>query len=231
MPVLLLRPGMSPAFPADPLSMRPEDSGLVALGGALERQTLLEAYRKGIFPWEGSDPIPWFSPDPRAILVPRAFRSSRSVRRLGRREGIRVSFDEDFDAVIRACASVSREGQPGTWITPALRASYLDLHRHGVAHSVEVWRDEELVGGLYGLAMGRAFFGESMFHRVDDASKLALWELCQRLHGAGYRFIDCQQDTSHLRSLGSVVVPRLRYLRLLEEALAHEDRWPLVMQR
>ena len=225
MPVILTRPGLSPAFPADPLTIRPDPSGLVALGGRMDRNTLIEAYRKGIFPWEGTHPIPWFSPDPRAILVPRAFRWGRSVRKLSRRAGVRVTFDTHFEAVIEACATVPRLGQQGTWITPMVVDAYTDLHRQGIAHSVEVWSEDVLVGGLYGLAMGRAFFGESMFHRIPDASKLALGALCQRLHPAGYRFIDCQQDTPHLRTLGSVVVPRLRYLRLLEEALDHEDRW------
>lgn len=227
----VLRPGMSPAFPPDPLLLRPLEGGLVALGGHLDRDTLLEAYCKGIFPWEGTDPIPWFSPDPRAILVPRAFRAGRSVRKLSRRPGVEVTIDRDFSAVIAACAGVPRPGQTGTWITPAVVAAYTDLHREGIAHSVEVWERGELVGGLYGLAIGRAFFGESMFHRRSDASKLALGHLCGRLHPAGFRFVDCQQDTNHIRSLGAVVVPRLRYLRLLEEALDHPDRWPAVVSR
>lgn len=227
----VLRPGMSPAFPADPLTLRPLEGGLVALGGRLDRDTLLEAYRKGIFPWEGTDPIPWFSPDPRAILVPRAYRWGRSTKKLARREGVAVTLDQAFPQVLAACATVPRPGQPGTWITPPVVAAYTDLHTEGVAHSVEVWERGELVGGLYGLAIGRAFFGESMFHRRPDASKLALGHLCRRLHAAGYRFVDCQQDTDHIRSLGAVVVPRLRYLRLLQEAVDHPDRWPAVVAR
>lgn len=229
MPVLLLRPGLSPSFPPDPTVLRPERDGLIALGGDLTPEVVLEAYPKGMFPWEGTDPIPWYSPDPRAILVPRAFRWGRSTTRLASRPGIRVTLDQDFAAVLAGCATVARRGGHGTWINDRVTRVYGALHARGVAHSVEVWRDGALIGGLYGLAQGRAFFGESMFHREPDASKLALGWLCGRLHAAGYRFVDCQQDTPHLRSLGAVTVPRLRYLHLLGEALAHEDRWPAVV--
>ena len=200
----------------------------MALGGDLAPATLIEAYSKGIFPWEGSPPIPWFSPDPRAILVPRAFRASRSLQKVARQERYRVSTDQAFDEVVAACANAPRRGDPGSWINHNIQVAYGELHLQGHAHSVEVWDNDELVGGLYGLAIGRAFFGESMFHTRPNASKLALWGLCKRLHYAGYRFVDCQQETGHLRSLGAVAIPRLRYLRWLEEAVGHEDRWALV---
>ena len=209
--------------------IRPDPTGLVALGGDLHPEVLLEAYSKGIFPWEGRQPIPWFSPDPRMILVPRAFQPSKSLEKLDRQGKLEVSFDGDFSAVIAGCATTRRPREAGTWISSAVVRAYTELWRRGVAHSVEVREDGELVGGLYGLAMGRAFFGESMFYRRRDASKIALWHLCRRLRAAGYHFVDCQQETAHLRKLGAVAIPRLRYLRLLDEALESEDRWPAVV--
>ena len=228
MAVLPIQPGRRPMFPPA-MRIRPDAHGLVALGGDLAPETLIEAYCKGVFPWEGRPPIPWFSPDPRMILIPRAFRANRILRRLDRRGEWVVRFDHDFAAVMAACATVARRREEGTWIDRNIVEAYGRLHALGVAHSVEVWADSELVGGLYGLAIGRAFFGESMFHRRTDASKLALWHLCRRLHRAGYRFVDCQQDTGHLRSLGAVAIPRLRYLRLLEEAVAHDSQWDRVI--
>lgn len=230
MGVISLQPGSRPMFP-DPWELRPFGPGLVALGGDLEPETLLEAYRKGNFPWEAGPPIPWFSPDPRLILVPRGFRASDSLRKLGRQGKLRVTFDRDFAGVIRGCAAMPRPGQAGTWITAEVIAAYTELHRRGVVHSVETWEGEALVGGLYGLAIGKAFFGESMFARRSDASKLAFYALCRHLHAAGFHFVDCQQDTRHLRSLGAVTVPRLRYLRLLEAALSWPEAWPRVAER
>ncbi len=224
---LFLRYGQRPAFP-EAGEMQPDEIGLVALGGELTPDVVVEAYGKGLFPWEGNPPIPWFSPDPRMILMPRAFRATKSLSKLARQGKLTVTLDRDFPAVIAACAHTVRPGEPGTWITPNLVQTYTQLHRDGVAHSVEVWEADELVGGLYGLAMGRAFFGESMFHTRRDASKLALYTLCQRLHSAGYHFVDCQQVTPHLQRLGAVPIPRLRYLRLLDEALAHPNRWSAV---
>ena len=221
---LVLTHGKRPAFP-EAGDMHPDRLGLVAMGFELTPDLVMEAYTKGAFPWEGTPPIPWFSPDPRMIMVPRAFRASKSLLKLAKQGRLQVSFDGNFTGVIGACAGTVRPGEPGTWITPNLIDTYCQLHADGVAHSVEVWEDEQLVGGLYGLAMGRAFFGESMFHTRRDASKMALFALCRRLHGAGYHFIDCQQATSHLQSLGAVPVPRLRYLRLLDEALSHPNRW------
>lgn len=222
--VYLLPPGRRPMFPA-PGAMRPTDSGQVALGGDLAPETLVEAYAKGVFPWTGEEPIPWFSPDPRAVLVPGEFHASRSLRKRARSVGWRVTLDRDFPGVIEACATVERSGQRGTWITPSMLEAYTRLHRLGVAHSVEVWDGPRLVGGLYGVALGRAFFGESMFHRASDASKLALWRLCQALDGAGYHFVDCQQDTPHLRSLGATTLARERYLQRLFVAVGEREGW------
>ncbi len=209
--------------------IRPDPTGLVALGGELHPEVLIEAYCKGIFPWEGRQPIPWFSPDPRMILVPRAFQASKSLRKLDRQGKLEVSFDGAFSEVIAACATTPRPRELGTWISPVVVKAYTRLWHQGIAHCVEVREEGELVGGLYGLAMGRAFFGESMFYRRRDASKLALWHLCRRLRAAGYHFIDCQQETAHLQKLGAVAIPRLRYLRLLDEALESEDRWEVVL--
>jgi len=161
--------------------------------------------------------------------VPRAFQASKSLVKRDRQGKLEVIFDGAFTDVIAACAMTRRPREVGTWISGAVVRAYTRLWHLGVAHSVEVREQGELVGGLYGLAMGRAFFGESMFYRRRDASKIALWHLCRRLHAAGYQFIDCQQETGHLRRLGAVAIPRLRYLRLLDEALDSEDRWSAVL--
>ena len=208
-----------------PEAMQPDAFGLVALGGDLREATLLEAYRKGIFPWEGREPIPWYSPDPRMILAPGAFHAGRSLRKAARRAGFEITVDHAFVPVMSACARVPRRGQVDSWITPRMIRAYGHLHDRGVAHSVEVWQGEALVGGLYGLALGRAFFGESMFSRAPNASKVGLWTLCALLAGAGYHFVDCQQETAHLRSLGAVAIPRGDYLARLAEALAEPDGW------
>ena len=161
--MLFLVPGRTPMFPTAQ-AIRPDEQGLVALGGDLRPETLVEAYRKGIFPWEGSQPIPWFSPDPRAVLVPRAFRAHRSLQKRARQGRYRVTLDTDFEGVLHGCATAGGRGEFGTWINGAIPRAYRLLHEHGVVHSVETWDGETLVGGLYGLAIGRAFFGESMFH-------------------------------------------------------------------
>ncbi|MCA9545186.1 MAG: leucyl/phenylalanyl-tRNA--protein transferase, partial [Myxococcales bacterium] len=154
--------GQGAVFPP-PEDLTPDGYGLVALGGDLRESTLLEAYRKGIFPWEGREPIPWYSPDPRLVLAPAAFHCSRSLRKTARGAGFAITFDRAFEAVMEACATTPRGGRVESWITPRMIRAYGRLHRRGVAHSVEVWQGTALVGGLYGLAMGRAFFGESMF--------------------------------------------------------------------
>ncbi len=195
-----------------------EPDGLLAFGGDLSPQRLLRAYRHGIFPWYGpGQPILWWSPDPRAVLFPERLHVSRSLRRTLRRGRFRVSFDRAFDAVTGACAE-PRAGQDGTWITPEMRAAYGRLHRLGAAHSVEVWYGDELAGGLYGVAIGRVFFGESMFSRRSDASKVALVHLAHTLRVWGYGLIDAQIRSAHLERLGVEAVPRGRFLELL-------DRW------
>lgn len=201
-----------PLFPPPEFA---EEGGLLAIGGDLSTPRLLLAYSMGIFPWfnEG-DPILWWSPDPRCILEPAELKISRSLAKVLRRQEFAVTFDQDFAAVIDACASV-RQPEEGTWITAGMRQAYLRLHRLGYAHSVEVWRDEALVGGLYGVCMGRCFFGESMFHRVTDASKIALVELARHLLVRRFELIDCQLPTPHLLSLGARVVPRDVFLQRL----------------
>lgn len=212
-------------FPDD---LEPNAHGLVALGGELSVPILLEAYSKGIFPWTGEHPIPWYSPDPRLILEPSAFRASRSLRKLARSDRFEVRFDTDFEGVVRACANMPRPGQDGTWITPNMIRAYTALHRLHLAHSVEVFEDGELVGGLYGVSLGRAFFGESMFSRVSNTSKLALYRLCQWLEARDFHLIDCQQETPHLESLGAVAISRSEYLERLRVALREptlQHRW------
>jgi leucyl/phenylalanyl-tRNA--protein transferase len=181
---------------------------------------VLAGYARGLFPWAGEAPIPWCSPDPRMVLSPVAFRASRRLRRLARRRLYRVTVDHAFGEVMRACATIARPGQDETWIGGAMFEVYGALHRRGIAHSLEVWQGSELQGGLYGLSLGLAFFGESMFSRRPDTSKLALWVLCARLAEKGFHLIDCQQDTPHLRSLGAAAIPRREFLARLERAIA-----------
>ncbi len=204
------------AFP-DPSRALSDPDGLLAVGGDLSPARLLYAYRHGIFPWyHGEQPILWWSPDPRAVLFPRDIHISRSLRRRMNAGGYRLSFDTAFDEVMSACGG-PRANQPegGTWITPDMQAAYAELHRLGHAHSVEIWMDGELAGGLYGIALGRVFFGESMFSRRTDASKLALVHLARQLDAWGYGLIDCQVHSDHLQSLGSALIPRADFLRLL----------------
>lgn len=190
-------------------------NGLLAAGGGLSVSRLLGAYERGCFPWynEG-EPVLWWSPDPRMVLFPGELHVSRSLRRRVRRGGFEVRFDHAFRDVIFACAD-SRDGVAGTWITPDIRCAYEELHQAGHAHSVETWMDGELAGGLYGVSIGRAFFGESMFARRDDASKLALVFLVTQLARWGFGVIDCQQKTSHLASFGAREIPRAEFLRRL----------------
>lgn len=214
-----LQRGVRPAYFPDDLV--PGEDGLVALGGDITVETVLEAYAKGMFPWTGEHPIPWCSPDPRLILPPPLFDASRSLRKLQRKGRYTVRFDHNFQGVMGACASTPRPNQPGTWITTNMRQVYGTLYRMNIAHSVEVYEDGELCGGLYGLSLGRAFFGESMFSSQSNTSKLALYTLSQRLVKHGFLFIDCQQETEHLQSLGAYPIPRVDYLELLNEALAY----------
>jgi leucyl/phenylalanyl-tRNA--protein transferase len=202
------------ALPPTRFALR-EPNGLLAVGGSLSPAWLLHAYRQGVFPWfsEGQ-PILWWTPDPRAVLFPGEFRRSRSLARSIRNGGFEIRMDSAFAEVVAACAA-PRRSETGTWITPAVHRSYVELHRRGVAHSVETWRDGELVGGLYGVALGRVFFGESMFSRVRDASKVALAHLVDQCLTRGVGLIDCQMATDHLESLGSRAVPRAEFEALL----------------
>jgi leucyl/phenylalanyl-tRNA---protein transferase len=192
-----------------------DPNGLLAIGGNLEPDCLLRAYRRGIFPWyEAGQPILWWSPDPRMVLFPPRLRVARSLRKGLRQQRYRVTFDHAFEAVIRAC-SEPRGDEGGTWITPEMIEAYVRLHRLGHAHSAEAWRDGELVGGVYGVSIGRVFFGESMFHRARDASKHAFVCIVERLDHWGCAVIDCQMQTSHLLSLGAETISREDFVALL----------------
>jgi leucyl/phenylalanyl-tRNA--protein transferase len=194
-----------------------EPEGLLAAGGDLSMPRLLAAYRRGIFPWySAGQPVLWWSPDPREVLVPGEFRCTRSLAKTLRNRGFEVTFDRDFAAVVDACAA-RREHSAGTWITPEMHAAYCELHARGRAHSVEVRLDGRLVGGLYGVLMGAVFFGESMFSRERDASKVALARLTERAVVAGLQLIDCQLPTPHLRSLGSKPMPRSAFSALVAQ--------------
>ncbi len=193
-----------------------EAGGLLAVGGDLSVARLLAGYRRGIFPWyaEG-EPILWWSPDPRFVLFPDEFHVGRSLRKTLRRGRFSVRFDTAFGAVIRACAEVPRPGQDGTWITPDMIAAYEALHAAGFAHSVEAYCGDELAGGLYGVALGRVFFGESMFARRPDASKVALAVAMDWMRGRGLELVDCQMPTAHLARFGARAIPRIRFLELI----------------
>jgi leucyl/phenylalanyl-tRNA--protein transferase len=185
-----------------------EPNGLLAAGGDLSPERLIAAYRHGCFPWfDEGQPILWWSPDPRTVMRPEHLHVSRSLAKLLRQQRYRVSFDSAFAEVIQACAA-PRSYADGTWITEGMQAAYIELHRRGLAHSVEVWEEERLVGGLYGLAMGQIFFGESMFSRADNASKVGFATLVGHLREAGFQLIDCQMPTAHLLSLGATSISR-----------------------
>jgi leucyl/phenylalanyl-tRNA--protein transferase len=203
-------------------------NGLLCAGADLSPGRILDAYRHGIFPWfsEG-DPILWWSPDPRMVLFPDELKVSRSLRKSVDRGAFETRVDTAFREVIEACAA-PRDGRAGTWIVPEMVEAYVRLHELGFAHSVESWRDGELAGGLYGLALGQVFFGESMFARATDASKVALVMLAERLVAADCRVIDCQQATAHLASLGAREIPRKTFAQLLQESIQYPptgERW------
>lgn len=200
-----------------------EPEGLLAAGGDLSPARLIAAYRRGIFPWySAGQPVLWWSPNPREVLVPGEFKCSRSLAKTLRNRGFEVAFDRDFAGVVSACAA-RREHSTGTWITPEMHSAYCDLHAQGRAHSVEVRLGAELVGGLYGVLLGAVFFGESMFSRERDASKVALARLVERGLVAGLQLIDCQLPTAHLRSLGSQPLPRDEFSRRVAAASAGPD--------
>ena len=218
------------AFPPLELALS-EPNGLLCAGGDLSPQRIVQAYMRGIFPWYSKDePILWWSPDPRMVLVPAEFRISRSLRKTLRKGHYRIRLDNNFAAVIRACARTPRAGQAGTWITAEMQAAYGKLYELGYAHSVETWVDDALVGGLYGLAIGKMFYGESMFSHASDASKIALAHLARFLDAQGFGLIDCQMNTPHLASLGAREIPRNAFIARLHELTATSPlngRWPI----
>lgn len=226
---------MLPWLPAAPLfppldSALQEPNGLLAVGGDLAPERLLAAYRRGIFPWYApGEPILWWSPDPRMVLFPAELKVSRSLARTLRRGDYELRLDTAFPQVVAACATAPRNGQQGTWIVPEMQAAYQGLHELGYAHSVETWASGELVGGLYGVALGRMFYGESMFSRRTDASKIALAHLVRYLQQRGFAMIDCQMHTPHLASLGARLLPRRQFAATVAELVdAHiaPGPWP-----
>ncbi|MCP4010098.1 MAG: leucyl/phenylalanyl-tRNA--protein transferase [Proteobacteria bacterium] len=215
------KPGLE-AFPS--LEQASED-GLLAVGGDLSPERLQCAYSLGVFPWfEEGQPILWWSPDPRCILYPEQFKTSRSLRKAVQRASFRVSYDLAFESVIAACAA-PRDQHAGTWITPGMQNAYGKLHELGCAHSVEVWQGDELVGGLYGVSLGRVFYGESMFSRVSNASKFALKSLCEKLVSKNYKLIDCQLESEHLLSLGAQTIPRAQFIGEMDAALQYDEEF------
>jgi leucyl/phenylalanyl-tRNA---protein transferase len=220
MPLFILK-GDAP-FP-DPRLAHP--SGLLAIGGDLSEKRLLDAYSHGIFPWysEG-EPIQWFSPEPRLIIEPREFHVSRSLHKVFKKKTFHVTFDTDFELVITMCARIPRSHEHGTWITRDMQRAYCRMHRAGYGHSVEVWLDDALAGGLYGLSLGGCFFGESMFSAVPNASKTALAALAAHTAAWDFDFIDCQLTTPHLLSMGGKEISRAQYLKRLEEGLKKPTR-------
>ena len=215
---MLIEPGAPPhAFP-DPRTA-PGDRPL-AVGGDLDPERLVHAYRRGIFPWySGDGPILWWSPDPRAVIVPSELHISRRLHRRLRRNEFLTTWDTEFDEVVKGCAAPRRGGGADTWITPGMRKAYLALHAAGHARSIECWHDGTLAGGIYGVVMGGVFCGESMFSRVPDASKAALAALCAN----GYSLIDCQVPNEHLLRLGARLVPRREYLAVLAHLAGPPD--------
>jgi leucyl/phenylalanyl-tRNA--protein transferase len=201
-----------------------DESGLLALGGDLSIERLKLAYSKGIFPWyEKGMPILWWSPDPRMVLFPDKMIISHSLKQSIKKQQFTITIDKAFEQVIKNCAKTPRKGEKGTWITREMKNAYIDLHEAGYAHSAEAWLDGELVGGLYGVAIGKVYFGESMFHHVTNASKVAFYQLVEKLNKWNFKIIDAQVYTNHLESLGGEMIPRGEYIRILEKALLIDD--------
>jgi leucyl/phenylalanyl-tRNA--protein transferase len=196
-----------------------DESGLLAVGGDLSVERLKLAYSRGIFPWFNEEPVLWWSPDPRMVLFPGKMIISHSLRQVIRRNEFEIRYDTQFENVIKSCAKTPREHEDGTWITDSMVKAYIKLHKYGYAHSVEAYSGQNLVGGLYGIAIGKAFFGESMFHLMPNASKTALFHLSELLKEWEFSIIDAQVYTNHLESLGGELIPRKAYLRLLENAI------------
>jgi len=209
----------SPFFPD---SLTPDNYGLVALGGNLSPGMLIEAYSNGIFPWSGEDPIPWYSPDPRLVLFPGNFHVSESLTKIISKRIFEIKTDTQFNAIIRGCSHIKRRGQRGTWIDENIIHAYEQLFDLGIAHSVEVFFNGEICGGLYGLALGKCFFGESMFSKEPNASKIALYYLTRFLMSMNFLLIDCQQVTPHMISLGAIPILRLNFLTYLKVARVSE---------
>ena len=213
------------SFPDVQQALRDPD-GLLAAGGDLSPARLLKAYRLGIFPWfSDGQPILWWSPDPRMVLFPDELKISRSLAKILRQERFRITVDTNLDAVIRQCAEPRRDAQ-GTWITQDMITAYNCLHQLGYAHSFEAWQDDQLVGGLYGVALGKIFFGESMFSRVSNASKVAFVHLVSQLKEKSFHLIDCQVETAHLGSLGARNIPRQQFIRILDRYCDTNDATP-----
>ena len=214
------------SFPAAELALR-EPDGLLAVGGDLSVERLIAAYQQGIFPWysEGQ-PVLWWSPDPRMVLKPEDIKVSRSLAKTIRKQDFKITFDQDFRNVISACSKPRLEKgvqQGETWILDEMIEAYVKLHEAGYAHSVECWKENKLVGGLYGLAIGKVFFGESMFSRVSDASKIAFVFLSRQLQQWDFKLIDCQVYTSHLESLGASMIARKQFLTLLQQYAVNKN--------
>ena len=210
-------------FPPTHRAMR-DPNGLLAIGGDLSLPRMIRAYSSGIFPWYNpNEPILWWCPDPRAVMDPADFHLSHSLVKRLKKDDYAVTLDSAYEAVLEACSGARRSGH-GTWLGPDMKRAYVELHQHGFAHSVEVWQDGRLVGGLYGVALGRAFFGESMFSAVADASKLALYHLSRQLRAWSFSLIDCQVSSAHLKTLGAVEIPRERFLLRLRQALQDAGR-------
>ncbi len=212
-------------FPAPEDALK-EPNGLLAMGGNLQAKTLIDAYSKGIFPWyEQGQPLLWWSPDPRGVLAPGQVKISRSLAKSLRQQNWQVTTDVAFDRVVRACAA-ARPNADGTWITDDMASAYSTLHRLGYAHSIEVWLENELVGGLYGVAIGGVFCGESMFNRVDNSAKIALIELDKLLQVAGFELIDCQLINPFLTSMGAKAISRTAFLQWLGKLRQKPCHWP-----
>lgn len=196
-----------------------EPDGLLGVGGDLTAKRLLLAYEKGIFPWFSEhDPILWWCPDPRFVLFPQKLKVSKSMKQVLRKGIFEVTYDQDFAAVIRECQQTYRPGQSGTWITKEMLEAYIELHKLGFAHSAEVWQEGKLVGGLYGVSLGRSFFGESMFAKVSNASKTGFITLVKDLEERNFDLVDCQVPTQHLQSLGAESIPRAIFLQNIQES-------------
>ena len=195
-----------------------DEDGLLAVGGDLSPERLLLAYKNGIFPWFNEDSmILWWSPDPRMVLFPEKVKISKSMAQVIKSNKFRITWNTEFEKVINACSAIIRKGQHGTWITPEMKSAYLKLHQMGIAKSIEVWENDVLVGGLYGIDLGNVFCGESMFSRTSNASKFAFICLAKELQQKKYRLIDCQVYTAHLESLGAEEIPRKQFIAILKE--------------